>query len=60
MAIDRSPNVSILTGHDNVFNIHFIGELNTQKIRPNIKNIHIKPTIQLADEDSAIFICIPN
>jgi hypothetical protein len=37
-----------LTGHDSVFNIHFIGELKTRKINPSIRNIQIKLIIELS------------
>lgn len=39
--IEASQRVKKLTGHDNVFKIHFIGELKIRNIKPRIRNVQI-------------------
>ena len=48
IAIEANQSVKKLTGQDNVFNIHFIGELKIRKTKPSIKNIHIKLIIEFS------------
>ena len=41
IAIDANHSVKKLTGQDNVFSIHFIGELKIRNIRPRIRKVQI-------------------
>lgn len=42
MAIEASQKVRKLTGHDNVFRIHFIGELKIQNTSQRARKLPIK------------------
>jgi hypothetical protein len=48
IAIDANHSVKKLTGHDNVFNIHLMGELKTRNTNQSIRNIQIKLIIEFS------------
>ena len=48
IAIDANHSVKKLTGQDNVFKIHFIGELKTRNINPSTRNAATKLTIEFS------------
>jgi hypothetical protein len=60
IAIEANHNVKKLTGHDKVFNIHFIGELKIRNIKPRTKNAHTKVIIDFSTSgfENVIFIQI--
>ena len=58
--MDASHNVKKLTGQDNVFNSHFIGELKTRKTNPSIRKIQIKPIIEFSMDGLENVNFIPN
>ena len=57
--IDANHNVRKLIGHDNVFSIHFIGELKTQNINPRTKKAQTKLIIDFSTSGFEKLILIP-
>ena len=58
MTKDNNHKVKKLTGHDTVFRIHLIGELNIQKINPSTKKIPTRLTIESGEFNISILIQI--
>ena len=50
MAIEANQRVRKLTGHDNVFNIHLMGELKTRNTNQSIRNIQTRLIIEFSTD----------